>query len=309
MDIHCHLCHKSYRISAQKVAGKRIKTRCQDCGSVITIDAREIATNPPSPASPISPSSEEPRKKPTKLSHPTEFSVRPPARRSTPRRIATTPRKSRTRIHRSVFYWGLATAITFIAGSTIAFTLSGTPTPASPIRSHPTERDSHSTQPYYPLEVGRYWHYSVEDGTQNRRQVVGQATRNDTVVFSFSDGSIAYSDQGNIVEITPQGSMSIIPLGSLERGNAIVYHTQGLRVERTVGAIDTSVVIDHQSFDNCLEIITTYRPIKGYPESTLSYSSYYVRGVGLIGTGKMPRKARSRLGMVLADHGRLEVQN
>lgn len=309
MDIHCHHCHKSYRISTQKVAGKRIKTRCQECGSVITIDAREIAPNPPSPALPISSPSEQPQKKPTNISRPKEFSARLPSRRSTPRRTATPPRKLRIQKHRSVFYWGLAIAMIFLAGSTIAFTLSGTSTPASPIQSHPAERTSHPTQPYYPLEVGRYWHYLMENGTQNRREIVGQATRNDTVIFSFTDGSIAYSDQGNVVEITPKGSMSIIPLGSLERGNAIVYYTQGLRVERMVGAIDTSVVIGQQSFDHCLEIITTYRPIKGQPQSALSYSSYYVRGVGLIGTGEMSPEAHARLGMVLADHGRLEVQN
>ena len=317
MNICCSNCQKLYRLADEKVAGRLIKTRCQECGTRIIVDGRTQGTRTsandlstaqfPQPMSVRHPPARV-RKENSQISAGESPARSKPIITSPVPAIATPPkrlRKKQRKPGRLQLHWMALMGVIIITGSTIAFTSSDSSTSAErSILQRSLDQKISQRHPYYPLEMGRYWTYEIDaSGTQTRRQVIGQTTRGDSVIFSFSDGSIAYFDQGNLVEIAAHGGMSVLPFRSIKRENAVVYRTQGIRVEKMIGAIDTSVVLADRHFDQCLEIITTFRPIDGNPEETLSYSSYFVRGIGPVGTDKIPPGQNNRLYLLLKDHG------
>ncbi|MCC7261347.1 MAG: hypothetical protein IT369_02380 [Candidatus Latescibacteria bacterium] len=158
--------------------------------------------------------------------------------------------------------------------------------------------------PYYPLEVGRYWVYEGADpknGVQVKieRRIERREQRSGQDLYFFSDGSLAYLEQGKVFEFGAEGGVNVIPM---EHGSApYVYQNQGLRIEKQVGAADTTVVVGGRSYAGCLEVITHLH----YPDrpGQFSYSSYYAKGVGLVGQERWPRQEHAVLSMVLQDYG------
>lgn len=158
--------------------------------------------------------------------------------------------------------------------------------------------------PYYPLEVGRYWVYEGADpksGTQVKieRRIERREERSGQEIFFFSDGSLAYQEQGKVFEFGAEGGVNVIPM---EYSPApYVYQNQGLRIEKQVGAADTTVVVGGRSYARCLEVITHLH----YPDrpGQFSYSSYYAKGVGLVGQERWPRQEQAVLSMELQDYG------
>ncbi len=169
------------------------------------------------------------------------------------------------------------------------------------------EEPAHAAQhglPYYPLEVGRYWVYEHADsknGAQVKieRRIERREQRSGQELFFFSDGSLAYLEQGRVFEIGAEGGVNVIPLE--HRLAPYMYESQGLQIEKQVGAADTTVVVGGRPYAGCLEVITHLR----YPErrAELSYSSYYAKGVGLVGQEPWPRQPRAVLSMMLQDYG------
>ena len=158
---------------------------------------------------------------------------------------------------------------------------------------------------YYPLEVGRYWVYQHADPKSGvpvkiERRIERREERAGQELFFFSDGSLVYSQEGKVFEIAPhQGGVNVIPL---ERHTApYVYQSQGLQIEKYVGAADTTVVVEGRSYPGCLEIITHLRSPERRAE--MSYSSYYARGVGLVGQEPWPRQPQPVLTVALQDYG------
>lgn len=158
--------------------------------------------------------------------------------------------------------------------------------------------------PYYPLEVGRYWVYEHADpgsGTQVKieRRIERREQRSGRDLFFFSDGSLVYLQDGKVFEIGAQGGVNVIPL---EHGaSPYVYQSQGLQIEKRTGAADTTVMVGGKSYPGCLEIITHLRSPERRAE--MFYSSYYARGVGLVGQEPWPRQQRPVLSVALQDYG------
>ena len=175
----------------------------------------------------------------------------------------------------------------------------------APIHHQAAEDAQEQGLPYYPLEVGRYWVYEHADPRSGarvkiERRIERREARAGQELFFFSDGSLAYFQEGKVFEIAPhQGGVNVIPL---ERHTApYVYQSQGLQIEKYVGAADTTVVVEGRSYPGCLEIITHLRsPERG---AEMSYSSYYARGVGLVGQEPWPRQPQPVLTVALQDYG------
>ena len=165
------------------------------------------------------------------------------------------------------------------------------------VQPNPTHRGPEHGLPYYPLEVGRYWVYEHADPQSGAQVVIERSIerseeRAGQELFFFSDGSLVYLQEGKVFEVSPQGGgVNVIPLE--QRAAPYVYQSQGLQIEKRVGAADTTVVANGRSYPGCLEVITHLRS----PErrAQMSYSSYYAKGVGLVGQEPWPRQPQAVL--------------
>ncbi|MBM3278607.1 MAG: hypothetical protein FJY95_11095 [Candidatus Handelsmanbacteria bacterium] len=157
---------------------------------------------------------------------------------------------------------------------------------------------------YYPLEVGRYWVYQQADPergapVQIERRIERQERRAGQELFFFSDGSLVYLQEGKVFEIGAQGGVNVIPMA---RDPApYMYESQGLQIEKQVGTADTTVMAGGRSYEGCLEVITHLRSPQR--RAQMSYSSYYAKGVGLVGQEPWPRRAPAVLTVALQDYG------
>lgn len=159
-------------------------------------------------------------------------------------------------------------------------------------------------EPYYPLEVGRYWVYEHADPRSGapvviERRIERREQRSGQELYFFSDGSLAYLQEGRVFEIGAEGGVNVIPL---ERRTApYVYQSQGLEIEKRMGAADTTVVAGGRSYPGCLEVVTRLRSLERRAE--MSYSSYYAKGVGLVGQEPWPRRVPAVFTVALQDYG------
>lgn len=176
--------------------------------------------------------------------------------------------------------------------------------PPAPIQHQATENAQEHGLPYYPLEVGRYWVYEHADPRRGapvkiERRIERREERAGKELFFFSDGSLVYLQEGKVFEIGAQGGVNVIPL---EHSAApYVYQSQGLQIEKRTGAADTTVVVAGRSYPGCLEVITHLRSPERRAE--MFYSSYYARGVGLVGQEPWPRQQQPVLTVVLQGYG------
>ena len=159
---------------------------------------------------------------------------------------------------------------------------------------------------YYPLQVGRYWRYRHQDKTQGsflRTQVIQRReNRNSQELFFFSDGTVVYEKEGFVYEIGSGGGINVIPLGS-SRLKPYIYQSQGMKIEKHIGAVDTNIVLGSFRYKNCLEVVTKFRPIEYSEEGVVSYSSFYSRGIGLVGRRPLSKNDEGTLSVILKDYG------
>ncbi len=161
---------------------------------------------------------------------------------------------------------------------------------------------------HYPLEVGRYWVYHSEDQangvvTELARQIQRKERWENRDVFIFTDGTMAYRQDGKIFEIGDGGGVNVVPLGLNAPRRPYVYRSQGLHIEKHISAVDTFLVVEGRRYEACIEVITRFRPIEQDDSAVRAYSSYYARGIGLVGREKWPRSSRATPSMVLQNYG------
>ncbi len=167
---------------------------------------------------------------------------------------------------------------------------------------------------HYPLQVGRYWVYQyLEPGsdvvTVVERAIVRREVHEDgKELFIFDDGGVVYVEKGKVFEMSSSGGVNIIPVDPTGASQPVVYRSQGMQIEKSVGALDTSLVVGGRRFDACLEVITRFRAIEAdargaAPSGFVSYSSFYAPGIGMVGRQNWPRDERGSLAVTLADHG------
>lgn len=159
---------------------------------------------------------------------------------------------------------------------------------------------------FYPLEVGRYWVYVRQDPatgvvTEVERRIVRRESRPGQDLFFFSDETMAFEQEGRVFEAGPEGGVNVVPLAVAADAEPYVYRSQGLYIEKEIGTRDTAVVLDGRRFSGCMQVITRFRR-EDRPE-TLSYASYYARGVGMVGREAWPRGEGDGTTVVLKDYG------
>mgnify|MGYP000066544736 CR=1 FL=1 len=155
---------------------------------------------------------------------------------------------------------------------------------------------------YYPLDVGKYWIYSVgnpiEDGRiEVERRIVRHERRDERDVYFFEDGSLAYRQGGKVYEINPEGQVDVVFAGMSVLGDSYVYKSQGFRIEKRVSAVDTLINAGHRNYNNCLQVITSFR--RSSTSKVYAYASYYAPGIGLVGRQQLPNE--------LSDFGTVEL--
>ena len=165
---------------------------------------------------------------------------------------------------------------------------------------------------YYPLEVGRYWVYDYEDpsaggAAQIERSIVRRELRGDRELYHFSDGLIAYYEDGRVYEISADGGVNVVPMTTRAEQQPYVYQSQGMRIAKRVGSVDTVMVAAGRRYERCLEIITEFRALEGSRDRSASYSSFYARGVGLVRRQMRSRDGRHGLSVVLGEHGNKQL--
>ena len=139
---------------------------------------------------------------------------------------------------------------------------------------------------FYPLEVGRYWVYRYEDAssgiiTEVERRIERREIRPDVELFYFNDGTMAYSRDGKVYEMAPAGGVNVIPVAVGH--DPFVYRSQGLHIEKSIGAVDTTMVWQGRRYESCHSVVSRLRRVDQSADQTASFSTYYARGVGLIG--------------------------
>ena len=179
--------------------------------------------------------------------------------------------------------------------------------PASQVPGVP-EIEQVATTAYYPLEVGRYWVYEYEDGQEGItaevvRSIERRERQGEHDLFIFADGTIAYFQEGRIYEMGPEGGYNEIPVEPKPDQAPVYYRSKGMQIEKRLGALDTTVILGGRRFDACLEVITRFRSLDSGAHKTLAYSSYFARGIGLVGRQRWPKTEGGDLTLVLADHG------
>ncbi|MFC1527051.1 hypothetical protein ACFL6X_09620 [Candidatus Latescibacterota bacterium] len=171
--------------------------------------------------------------------------------------------------------------------------------PAAPL----VERASH-----YPLEVGRYWVYRYEDPhsgdtAEVERAIVRHEKRDRHDLYFYDDGVVVYYEGGRIFELGADGGVNVIPLDPESGPEPYVYRSQGMQIAKRIGAQDTVLVAGDRRYEGCMEVITEFRALDGDRRHPISYSSFYARGVGLVGRERWPRDSNRGLSVVLGDHG------
>ena len=163
---------------------------------------------------------------------------------------------------------------------------------------------------HYPLQVGRFWVYRYQEPdsdvvTEVERVIVRREPRADgKELFIFDDDGVVYYEDGKVFEMGKDGGVNIIPLDVQETTEPVVYRSQGLRIKKWLGAVDTSLVVGEHIYKGCLEVVSRFHSVMGRSQSAVSYSSFYAPGVGLIGREKWPRaQGASGLSVALRDHG------
>jgi len=166
----------------------------------------------------------------------------------------------------------------------------------------PAERASH-----YPLEVGRYWVYRYEDprsGTvaEVERAIVRREHRGGRDLFHFADGTVVYVEEGKVYELGADGGVNVIPLDPRVAA-PYVYRSQGMQIAKQIGAVDTVLVAGGRQYEDCVEVITRFRALEDGASPAISYSSFYARGIGLVGRERWPRGSGRNLSVELDEHG------
>ena len=156
----------------------------------------------------------------------------------------------------------------------------------------------------YPLEVGRYWVYISEDAergtrTEVERRIVRRESRPDQDLFYFSDGTVVFHQDDKIFEMGPEGGVNVIPTGA----DPYIYRSQGLHIEKQVGATDTVMIFGGQRYAHCVQVITRFHPIDEPDLDLRVYASYYARGIGLVARELWPRVSGVTPSHVLRDYG------
>ncbi len=186
-----------------------------------------------------------------------------------------------------------------------------TPEPAQSKLRTPAEASSslaRAERSYYPLEVGRYWVYKRQDlrsgvVIEDERRIVRRESRPDQDLFFFSDGTVAYTQGGKVFEVGPNGGVNVIPVDTAFSDAPFIYRSQGFHIEKSIGAVDTALVRGERRYEGCIEVITQFRPLDQGVANTMSYVSYFARGVGLVGREEWPRQTAGTLSTVLVDSG------
>ena len=155
---------------------------------------------------------------------------------------------------------------------------------------------------YYPLGVGNYWIYSIEDPADDRflevrRQIVRHERRDQQDIYFFEDGSLAYRQDGKVYEIGPEGQVDVVFASRSGIGDYYAYKSQGYHIEKRVSAVDTLIKAGDRNFNNCLQVITSFR--RSSTSKVYAYASYYAPGIGLVGRQQLPNE--------LSDIGTVEL--
>ena len=161
---------------------------------------------------------------------------------------------------------------------------------------------------YYPLHVGRYWIYKHVDhktGSEMEieRRIVRRERRDDRELFFFDDGSMVYDQDGKIFEIGPEGGVNVVPIRGSSHDAPYIYRTEGLHIEKRIGATSTALVLGEREFADCLEVVTRFRRVEQDSSRSLAYSSYYSRGVGLVARAQWFNGTHSDPTMILQEFG------
>jgi len=97
-----------------------------------------------------------------------------------------------------------------------------------------------------------------------------------------------------VFEMSASGGVNIIPVNPTGAPPPVVYRSQGMHIEKSLGALDTALVIDGRRFDDCLEVVTRFRAIEAdgahgtAQDGFVSYSSFYAPGIGMVGDRSGP---------------------
>ena len=160
------------------------------------------------------------------------------------------------------------------------------------------------TSSYYPLEVGRYWVYQNGNGRGGVERFIERRERQGNQdLYFFADGTVVYLKEGKIFEMGPEGGVNVIPVDPSPERAPYLYVSEGMQIRKRLGALDTTVAVGGRRFDGCLEVITEFRNIDSGGGETLAYSSYFARGIGLVGRQPWPKGDQTGLSMSLTDHG------
>ena len=202
---------------------------------------------------------------------------------------------------------GLACVVWAVAGLVRSLASPGTEATAVGTVAAPRRAEGASPS-YYPLEVGRFWVYRSEDPAQGvvtevERRIVRRESRPGQDLFFFADGTMAYVHAGKVFEVGSGGGVNVIPVDAEDPGRPYVYRSQGLHIEKHIGAVDTAVVLGGRRYEGCIAVITRFRPQDQIMAEPRSYTSYYARGVGLVGREQWLRAAADGPSTVLRDYG------
>ena len=99
--------------------------------------------------------------------------------------------------------------------------------PSTAVAESATPQSTQATPAsHYPLEVGRYWVYRSEDQihgviTEVERRIERKEWREEREVFVFSDGSLAYRQDGKIFEVGGSG-VNVVLLEAETSGGLLI---------------------------------------------------------------------------------------
>ncbi len=170
----------------------------------------------------------------------------------------------------------------------------------------PPEQHSESDSSFYPLEVGHYWVYGFHEGNDDVnaeivRTIERRERREGRELYYFDDGTVVYKEGGRIFEMGTQG-VNVVPMEP-RAPQPYIYTSQGMVIEKHIGATDTAVVASDRRFDGCLEVITRFRSVESGPKTAMSYSSYYAPGIGLVGRERWTSAGAEGFSLELRGHG------
>lgn len=239
--------------------------------------------------------------------------------------VASKKKRKKSSLGFGVYALGFSGIICLlVAGAGLWFSLGGErdlaalPETASPLVDEPapqpdiaagyaaaeaTAADAQVAVDYYPLEVGRYWVYQRQDPasgavTEVERRIVRRESRGERDLYFFDDGTVAYSEEGKVFEMGPEGGVNVVLASSTLASYA--YKSQGFYIEKEVGSRDTVLMASGRRYERCMQIITRFR--REEDAQVLSYASYYSPGIGLVGREMWPARG-SQPAEMLRDFG------